>query len=70
MMDEKFCKALLNKPVSVDYRNADKNSFINGVILKVTPKYVVIANKDFMLSILYSSLISIRTIKGDENEVG
>ena len=69
-MDYKFCKTLLNKRVSVDYTNAGKNAFINGEMIKVTPEFIVVANKDFMLSILYSALISIRTIKEAEDEMG
>lgn len=59
-MNQEFFKDIIGKQVAVDYKLGTKSSFINGEVLKVEDEFVTIANEDAMVSVLYSSIISVR----------
>ena len=67
-MDKEFFEKSLRKQVSVDYTAGGRNSFVRGEVLKVTDKFVTIANEDMMVSILYKSITSARTLTAKECE--
>ena len=61
-MDKEFFEKLLNRQVTVEYKSGRRISFTVGEVIKVTPTFVVIANEDSMVSVLYESIVNARTL--------